>query len=244
MLYPVSAASVTSLAPLRHNYSSHSRFCSLHVAKSSVLLRYPVHNWISANARTAGASYNGVKIRCSKMRMEMKKQYEELGWEIPEPTNGKAAKPKAEPKGKRKAGSAEAGDSSDAKDAEAASEEVAAPKPKKLRAKKGKGEAAGAGSGGGDDGEAGGVEDRVKAKRQRAKKSKADGLDGAQEAVDTTEASSAEAPVKAKKPRAKKGGGKKGAKAVEEEPKDDAEETGGNGEGEEIVNEESAEAEV
>lgn len=175
--------------------------------------------------------------------MEMKKQYEELGWEIPEPTNGKAAKPKAEPRGKRKASSAEAGDSSDAKDAEAAGEEVAAPKPKKLRVKKGKVESAGAGSGGGD-GEAGGVENRVKAKRQRAKKSKADGLDEAREAVDITEASSAEAPVKAKKPRAKKGEGKKGAKAVEEEPKDDAEETGGNGEGEEIVNEESAEAEV
>ncbi|KAJ4989382.1 hypothetical protein SVAN01_05107 [Stagonosporopsis vannaccii] len=37
-----------------------------------------------------GASYNGVKIRCSKMRMEMKKRYEELGWTVPEMTQTKS----------------------------------------------------------------------------------------------------------------------------------------------------------
>ena len=60
-----------------------------------------------ADSPTAGANFQGVRQRISKLRVEQKKKYEELGWELTTEATTKAKTP-ATPK-KRKGGDGEGG---------------------------------------------------------------------------------------------------------------------------------------
>ena len=88
---------------------------------------------------TAGASFNGLRNRYSRLRMEMKKRYEELGWRIPETTSGRGTprKSRAPVTPKKRKGSEEEG-------AEVADDPETPVKTKKSRGKKEEGKKKGA----------------------------------------------------------------------------------------------------
>ncbi|KAF1933397.1 uncharacterized protein M421DRAFT_195917 [Didymella exigua CBS 183.55] len=64
-------------------------------------------------ALPAGANFQGVRQRISKLRMEQKKKYEDLGWELTTEATAKAKAP-ATPK-KRKGGDEEGGEETPSK---------------------------------------------------------------------------------------------------------------------------------
>ncbi|KAF3049654.1 hypothetical protein E8E11_008407 [Didymella keratinophila] len=65
-------------------------------------------------AMPAGASYQGVRQRISKLRMEQKAKYEELGWELTTEATAKTKAP-ATPKKRKDSQEAEAGEGMPAK---------------------------------------------------------------------------------------------------------------------------------
>ncbi|KAJ4313359.1 hypothetical protein N0V94_006991 [Neodidymelliopsis sp. IMI 364377] len=94
-------------------------------------------------ALPAGASYNGVKIRCSKLRMEMKKRYEKLGWEVLDtaPAKAKGSAGAGAASKKRKAADDGDGNGDGAADADAEETPVTSKKPRAKKGEAKKGEA-------------------------------------------------------------------------------------------------------
>lgn len=82
-----------------------------------------------ANHIAAGTNYNGVRIRVSKLRVEQRKRFEELGWKMPDSDKASATSRKKEPATPRK--------KRDTVEAVGEEDEVEKPK-KKPRVKKGK----------------------------------------------------------------------------------------------------------
>ncbi|KAJ4402266.1 hypothetical protein N0V91_007299 [Didymella pomorum] len=107
----------------------------------------------------SGANFQGVRQRISKLRMEQKRKYEDMGWEL---TTEATAKAKAEPQAKAPAKRKDSADVGEGKAGSAAGETTGKPKAKKPRAKRSK-DADEAGSG---DGE--GKTAEPKAKKPRA----------------------------------------------------------------------------
>jgi hypothetical protein len=106
--------------------------------------------------RTAGANFQGVRQRISKLRGEQKKKYEDMGWELTAEASLKApsAKAKGEPKAKtekeekakaptKRKASADA-DEAGSGEGEGEGEATEKPKAKKARARKGEGKKKGA----------------------------------------------------------------------------------------------------